>query len=95
MKTIKFPSGDVGSEILHYMGADDEQSLHERPEVAQRLCNKCYAGKVVNLEQDEFEQLIKEVENTIDIKKDHVGDGDWNGLQQYTLSQFLIKLNSL
>jgi hypothetical protein len=84
MITIKFPSGDVGSEILHYMGAD-----------AQRLCNKCYAGKVVKLEQDEFEQLIKEVENTIDIKKDHVGDGDWNPLQQHTLTKFLIKLKSL
>jgi len=93
---IKFPSGQTANELFHFMGANDEQSLHERLEVTQRLVAKCHAGKICELEKDELEQLIKEVENTLDIKADHVcNDGDWNGLQQHNLGKFLQKIKSL
>jgi len=93
--TIKFPSGTIGSELLHYMGADDEQHYNQRPQLAKQLINKCSSGKTITLNQEEKEQLIKEVENAIDIKEDHIGNGSWNALQQYSLSKFLRKLESL
>lgn len=95
MTTVKFPSGEVGSELLHYMGAEDEQHYNQRPQIAKQLIDKCFIGKSVKLTYDEKQQLIKEVENAVDIKQDHVGDGSWNGLQQYNLSKYLQKLKSL
>jgi len=92
MKSVKFPSGQTGSELLHYMGIDH---IKEKSEVAQRLINKCYIGKVCELENDELTQLISEVENALDIKQDHVGDGGWTALQQYNLSKYLGKLLQL
>lgn len=95
MKAVKFPSGNVGHELLHYMGADDEQNLSERPLLAQQLAAKCKLGKVVELTDEELAQLIHEAENALDIKADHVGGGDWNALQQYTLTKFLIRLKTI
>lgn len=95
MITIKFPAGEVGSELLHYMGADDKQHYNQRPQIAKQVIDKCFIGKPVQLTEDEKQQLIKEVENAADIKQDHVGDGSWSGLQQYNLSKFLTKLKSL
>jgi hypothetical protein len=95
MITVKFPSGEVGSELLHYMGADDELHYNQRPPLAKKLIDKCFIGKQVELSEEEKQQLISEVENAVDIKQDHVGDGNWNGLQQYSLSKFLTKLKSL
>lgn len=95
MIRVKFPSGEVGSELLHYMGADDDQHYNQRPQIAKQLIDKCSIGKYIELNEDEKQQLINEVENAVDIKQDHVGDGSWSGLQQYSLSKFLTKLKSL
>lgn len=92
MFKVRFPSGQTAHELLHYMGVDH---IQERPEVAQRLVKKCYDGKICELQKDELDQLIKEVENALDIKADHVGDGSWTGLQQHNLSKYLTKLKSL
>lgn len=93
--SIKFPSGNIGHELLHYMGADDEQTLKQRPDIAQQLVNKCFTGKVCQLNSEELEQLVKETENALDIKSDHVGRGEWNHLQQYNLAKFLQKIQDL
>lgn len=95
MITIKFPSGITGSELLYYMGADDEQTLHERPLIARQLVAKCKIGKSMQLNNDELRQLIKEVDNMADIKYDHVGQDNWNALQQYNLNKYFENLNSL
>jgi hypothetical protein len=95
MKQVKFPSGSVGYELLHYMGADDQQHYMQRSEEARRLIDKCRIDTVVSLDKEEIAQLIKEVKNAIDIKQDHVGDGSWSGLQQYSLTRFLNKLKML
>ncbi len=89
---IKFPSGKVGSELLHFMGADDKVNLKERPLIAQQLAAKCFSGAVIELTEKELKQLIKEVYNAIDIKADHIGDGDWSGMNQWHLTRFLEKI---
>lgn len=95
MIKIKFPSGQTADELLHYMGADDEVNLKQRPLIAQQLIDKCHYGKECLLTREELNQLINEVENMLDIKNDHVGNGSWNQLQQYNLSKYLNKLRSL
>ena len=95
MIKAKFPTGQTAHELLHYMGADDKFHLEQRPLLAQQLIMKCYAGKKCELTREELNQLIKEVENTLDIKADHVGDGNWTGAQQNSLSNYLLKLKSL
>lgn len=94
MIKVKFPSGHTASELFHYMGADDEVHFSQRPEVAQRLINKCETGKTIELFPDELQQLIKEVDNMLDIKSDRDGDG-WTALQQHNLSKYLSKLKAL
>ncbi len=86
---VKFPSGHTAYELLYYMGVDH---IEEKSEVARRLISKCYAGKKCDLEKDELSQLIGEVENALDIKQDHIGDGGWSALQQYNLEKYLTKL---
>jgi hypothetical protein len=85
---IKFPSGKVGSELLYCMGVYDK----EKPLLTQQLASKCFSGQEMELTEKELKQLIKEVYNAIDIKADHVGDGDWSGMNQWHLTRFLAKI---
>ncbi len=97
---IKFPAGKIGNELTFYMGFDDEQNLHQRPQIVQDLyhANKCVAGKEADYSIEEINQLIKEVDNAIDIKADHVYNergSEWNSLNQYHLANFGAKLKAL
>lgn len=73
---ITFPSGKVGHEILHFMGVDHPQ---ERPIEAQELIKICEGkeGKRVSIPLSLIPQLIGEVDNAIDIKRDQVIDIEW------------------
>jgi hypothetical protein len=103
MTKLRFPSGDIGYEIRHYMGMEDPKGhLLERPEIVQRMYNdgKCQPGKIAEYTKEEIAQLSGEVANALDIKADQVDPTghpkyDWTPLKHYHLQQFYKKLNSL
>lgn len=96
MKTVKFPKGIIYDELCHYTHADDIDSISERPLIAQQLVYKLSPGKTVELSDEEHGQLIKELDNMIDIKADHVYPGEkWNPLTQYQLVKYFNKICAL
>lgn len=89
---VKFPKGEIGHEICHYMGVDH---AHEKSEVGQSLVQKVLESDNLILNDKELTQLIHEVEYAIDIKQDHINNSDkrdWTSLKQYQMGRFLDKL---
>jgi hypothetical protein len=91
---ITFPSGKIGYELRHYMGIEDPLGhLQERPEIIRIMADRCVPGKTSEFTLQEVAQLIKEVENALDIKQNHIGD-EWTNLHHWHMQRFLSKLNN-
>ncbi len=90
---IKFPTGKVGHELGHFMGANDYHP-EEKPPHARTLIEKLHKNLNLCLTIDELKQLENDCDTALDILADHLDqDGEWTNLHHYHLQKFNNKVN--